>query len=253
MPLLLKILSCIYTNLRIKLEICHSLPCPIQPQRILGPITPLPSLQHNQSPLCFLDYSKLFPMTVFEPTLLIAWNAHPPDLNTVDFSSSFTSQFSHHLCSYPLILLISFITPVTPCILSVQFSSVQSFSCVWLFATPWTAARQASLSITNSQSLLKLMFIESVMPSNHLILCLPFSYCLQSFPVSGSFQMSQHFSSGGQSIRVSTSASVLPMNIQDWFPLGFTGLVSLKSKGLWRVFSNTTIQKYQFFGAQLSL
>ena len=122
--LLLKILSCIYTNLRIKLEICHSLPCPIQPQRILGPITPLPSLQHNQSPLCFLDYSKLFPMTVFEPNVLIAWNAHPPDLNTVDFSSSFTSQFSHHLCNYPLILLISFITPVTPCILSVQFNSV---------------------------------------------------------------------------------------------------------------------------------
>ena len=82
---------------------------------------------------------------------------------------------------------------------SVQFSSVQSLSHVQLFATPWTAARQASLSITNSQSLLKLMSIESVMPSNHLI---PFSSRLQSFPASGSFQMSQFFVSGGQSIGV---------------------------------------------------
>ena len=88
---------------------------------------------------------------------------------------------------------------------------------------PWTAACQASLSITNYQSLLKLMFIESVMPSNHFILCLPFSSHLQSFPTSGSFQMSQFFTSGGQSIGVSASASVLPMTIQDWFPLGWTG------------------------------
>ena len=82
---------------------------------------------------------------------------------------------------------------------------------------------------------------------------IPFSSCHQSFPVSGSFQMSQFFTSGGQSIGVSASASVLPMNIQDWSPLGWTGLISLQSKGLSRVFSNTTIQKYQFFGAQLSL
>ena len=76
---------------------------------------------------------------------------------------------------------------------------------------------------------------------------------LQSFPASGSFQMSQLFVSGGQSIGVSASASVLPMNIQDWFPLGWTGWFSLQSKGLWRVFSNTTVQKRQFFSAQLSL
>ena len=82
---------------------------------------------------------------------------------------------------------------------------------------------------------------------------IPFSSCLQSFPASGSFQMSRFFASGSQSIGVSASASVLPMNIQDWFPLGLTDWISLQSKGLSRVFSNTTVQKRQFFGAQLSL
>ena len=81
----------------------------------------------------------------------------------------------------------------------------------------------------------------------------PFSSCLQSFPATGSFQMSQFFASGGQSIGVSASTSVLPMNIQDWFPLGCTGWISLLSKGLLRVFSNTTVQKHQFLCAQLSL
>ena len=81
----------------------------------------------------------------------------------------------------------------------------------------------------------------------------PYSSCLQSFPASGSFPMSQLFTSGGQNIGATASASVLPMNIQDWFPLGWTGLISLQSKGLSRVFSNTTVQKHQFFGAQLSL
>ena len=82
---------------------------------------------------------------------------------------------------------------------------------------------------------------------------IPFSSCLQSFPASGSFQMSQFFTSGGQSIGVSASTSVLPMNIQDWFPLGWSGWISLQFKGLSRVFSNTTVQKHQFFSAQLSL
>ena len=82
---------------------------------------------------------------------------------------------------------------------------------------------------------------------------IPFSSCPQSFPASGSFQRSQFFASGGQSIGVSASASVLPMNIQDWFPLGLTGWVSLQSRGLSQVFSNTTVQKHQFFDAQLSL
>ena len=129
-----------------------------------------------------------------------------------------------------------------------HFSSVQLLSRVWLSVTPkfWTAEHQDSLSITNSQSLLKLISIESVMQSKHLILCRPFSSCLQSFPESGSFPMSQFFESGGQSIGVSASTSVLPMNIQDWFPLGLTGLISLQSKGLSRVFFNTAVQKHQF-------
>ena len=133
-----------------------------------------------------------------------------------------------------------------------KFSSVQSFSRVHLFVTPCTAARQASLSVTNSQSLLKLMSVESVMPSNHLILCHPLLLLPSVFPTSGSFQMSQFFALGGQHIGVSASASVLPMNIQDWFPLGWTGWISLQSKGLSRLFSNTTVQRHQFFGAQLS-
>ena len=109
-----------------------------------------------------------------------------------------------------------------------QFSSVKSLSCVWVFATPWTALCQASLSITNSWNLLKLMSIESVMPSNHLLLCHPLLLnLLQSLPASGSFQMCQFFASGGQSIGVSASASVLPMNIQDCFPFGWTGWISL--------------------------
>ena len=81
---------------------------------------------------------------------------------------------------------------------------------------------------------------------------IPFSSCPKSFPVSGSFQMSQFFASGGQNIGVSASTSVLPMNTQDWFPLGWTGWISLQSKGLSRIFSNTTVQKHQFFSAQLS-
>ena len=133
-----------------------------------------------------------------------------------------------------------------------DYSSVQLLSPFLLFATPWTAACQAFLSITNSRSLLKLMSIGSVMPSNHLIICHPLLFHLQSFPASASFLMGQFFATGGQSLGTSASASVLPMNIQDWFPLGWTGWI-LQSKGLSKVFSNTTVQKYQFFGAQLSL
>ena len=133
---------------------------------------------------------------------------------------------------------------------SVQFSSVAQ-SCP-TFCDPVDCSTPVPLSITNSQSLLKLMSIESVMPiiSSSVV---PFSSHLQSFPASGSFQMRQFFTSGGQSIGVSASASVLPMNIQDWFPLGWTGWISLQFKGLSRIFSNTTVQKHQFFSAQLSL
>ena len=133
-----------------------------------------------------------------------------------------------------------------------QFSSVQFFSRVRLFATPWTPARRASLSITNSQSLLKLMSMSQCCHQAISASVVPFSSCPQSLPASGSFPMSQLFASGGQSIGVSASASVLPMNTQDWSPLGWTGLISLQSKGLSRVFSNTTVQTHQFFGAQPS-
>ena len=110
-------------------------------------------------------------------------------------------------------------------LLNISVSSFQLFSHVWLFVTPQTAARQASLSITNSWSLFKLMSIQSVMSSSQLILSFSFSSCPQSFPASGSFPMSQFFTSCGQSI--GASASVIPVNIQDWFPLGLTGLISL--------------------------
>ena len=129
---------------------------------------------------------------------------------------------------------------------SIQFSSVQSLSCVQLFVTPWTAACQASLSITNSQSPPKHKSIESVVPSNHLILCCPLLLLPSIFPRIGVFSNDQLFTSGGQSIGASASTSVLPMNTQDWSPLGWTGWISLQSKELSRVFSNTTVQKHQF-------
>jgi len=118
--------------------------------------------------------------------------------------------------------------------------------------TPWITAHQASLCITNSRSSLRLMSIESVMPSSHLILCCLLLLLPPIPPSIRSFPMSQLFTWGGQSFGVSALASVLPMNIQDWSPLEWTGWISLQSKGLSRVFSNTTVQKHQFFGTQLS-
>ena len=135
---------------------------------------------------------------------------------------------------------------------SLQFSSVQLLSRVQLFATPWIAARQASLSITNSQSSTKLMSSSQWCHPAILFSVIPFSSCPQSLPASGSFPVSQLFSSGGQSTGISALASVLPMKTQDWSPLGWIGWISLQSKGLLRVFSNTTVQKHQFFCAQLS-
>ena len=117
--------------------------------------------------------------------------------------------------------------------------------------TPWTAARQTSLSITNSWSLLKLLCIMSLMPSNHLVLCHPLLLSPSLFPSIRSFPMSQFLASGGPSIEVSASTLVLPMDIQDRFPLGWTNWISLQSKRLSRLFSNTTVQKHQFFSAQL--
>ena len=130
-----------------------------------------------------------------------------------------------------------------------QFSSVAQ-SCPTL-SIPWIAARQASLSITNSRSSLKLTSIESVMPSSHLILCRRFSSCLQSHPASESFAMSQLFARGGQSSGVSALASFLPKNTQGLSPLEWTGWISLQSKGRSRIF-NTTVLKRQFFSTPLS-
>ena len=134
----------------------------------------------------------------------------------------------------------------------VQFSSVQSLSHVWLFVTPWITARQASLSITNSWSSLKLTSIELVIPSSHLILCHPLFLLPPIPPCIRVFSNESIFAWGGQSIGVSASTSFLPKNTPDWFPLGWTGWISLQSKGLSRVFSSTTVQKHQLFSTQVS-
>ena len=133
------------------------------------------------------------------------------------------------------------------------FSSVQFLSHVRLFVTPWTAAHQASLSITNCQSLPKPMSIESVMPSNHLFLCSPLLLLPSIFPNIRVF-------SDESTLHIrwpkywSFSFNIGPSNEhQDWSPLGWTGWISLQSKGLSRVFSNTTVQKHQFLCTQLSL
>ena len=135
--------------------------------------------------------------------------------------------------------------------ISVKFILVvQSLSLVQLFVIPWTC--QALLSPTISWSLLKLMFIELVMLFNDLMFCCPL-LLTSIFPATGSFPMCQHFASGGQSTGLSTSGSILPMNIQDWFPLRLTDLISLLSKGFLTVFSRTTVWKHQFFSPQPSL
>ena len=134
--------------------------------------------------------------------------------------------------------------------------------CVQLFLKAWTAAHQASLSITNSQSLLKLMSLELGMPSKDHILCCPLLFLPLIFPYSGSLQMSQFFPSGDQRFAFSASASVLPMNIQGCLPLGLTGLISLQSKGLFIVClphpymttgKTITLTRRTFFGKLMSL
>ena len=130
------------------------------------------------------------------------------------------------------------------------FVVVQWLSRVWLFVTSWTAATRLPCPSPSSR------VWSNSCPSNQW--CHPtlsssvtlFSSCPQSFPASRSFPVSQFFTSGGRSIRASASASVLPVNIQDWSPLGWTGLISLQSKGLSRVFSSATFLRHQFFGAQ---
>ena len=138
-----------------------------------------------------------------------------------------------------------------------QFFPVELFSRVQLFVTPWNEASQASLSFTISQSLLKLMFSESVMPSNHLVLCHPLLPLPSIFPSSVSFLMSWIFTSGSQNLGASASAPVLPVNIQKWFPLGLTGLISLQPKGLSSLLQHhsskaSILQCSAFFMVQLS-
>ena len=132
-----------------------------------------------------------------------------------------------------------------------QFSSVQSLRCVRLFATPWTAAHQASVSITNSWSLLKLKSIQLVMPSSHLILCRPLFLPPSIFPGIRGFPNESVLHIRWPKYW-SFSFNISPSNEYS-FPLGWTSWISLPSKGLSRVFSNTEVQKHQFFGAQLSL
>ena len=133
------------------------------------------------------------------------------------------------------------------------FSSVQSLSHVPHFVTPWTAAPQTSPSITNSQSLLKFMSIKSVTPSNHLILCCSLLLLPSISPSIRVFSNESVLYIRWPKYQISSSVSVLQVDIQGDFPLGLTGWISLQSKGLSRVFSNTTVQKHQTFSTQLSL
>ena len=138
------------------------------------------------------------------------------------------------------------------CTFTVQFSSVQSLNHIWLFATPWIAARQASLSITNSRSSPRLTSIELVMPSSHLILS---RHLLLLSPIPPSIRV---FSNESTLLMRwpkywSFIFSIGPSKEKDWFPLEWTGWISLQSKGLSRVFSNTTVQKHQFFSIQPSV
>ena len=151
-----------------------------------------------------------------------------------------------HSTVTPHFIFFAFAFPKT------TISSVQSLSGVRLLATPWIAAHQASLSITNSRSSLRLMSISQWCHPAISSSVIPFPSCPQSHPAPGSFPMSQLFAWGGQSTGVSALASSRPMNTQDRSPIAWTGWISLQSKGLSGVFSNTTVQKHQFFGAQLS-
>ena len=134
-----------------------------------------------------------------------------------------------------------------------QFSSVQFLGSVWLFATPCTEACQASLSITNSRGLLKLMSTELVLPSSYLILCPPLLLLPSIYPSIRVFSNESFLRIRWPKQWSFSFSSVFPMNIQDGFPLGWTDWISLQSKGFSRVFSNTTVQNHQFFHAQLSL
>ena len=154
-------------------------------------------------------------------------------------------HFLHSINIFQCSILIS--------LLIFPLSSVQLLSRVWLFTTAWTAAHRPPCPLPTPGVYPNSCPLNQWCHPTISSSVIPFSSPLQSLPASGSFQISQCFTSGGQSIGVSASASVLPMNIQDWFPLGCTGWISLQSKGLSRVFSNTTVKKHQFFSSQISL
>ena len=161
-----------------------------------------------------------------------------PEVSRLDFSVQIFWYLYTILVSFPFVFQLS------------QFSSLVMSNTLWPHGME--SSRPPCLSPTPrvcSNSCQSRWWCHPTISSS----VVPFSSCLQSFPASVSFPVSQLFTSGGQSIGVSASASVLPMNILDWSPLGWTGWISLQSKGLSRVFSNTTVQKHQFFGAQLSL
>ena len=176
---------------------------------------------------------------------------------------SHTVPYYAFLCYLCLILVSGWLVTSQNEIGSFPFSTVcrtsfnkivlQLLSCVRLFATPWTAAHQASLCFTVSRSLFKLVSIEFVMPSNHLILCCPLLLLPSNVPSITVFSNELTLHMRGQSIGASASASVFPMNIQGWFPSGLTGPISLQSKGLSRVFSSTTIKRHRFFSTQPSV
>ena len=157
-----------------------------------------------------------------------------------------------HLLSFPSLLSISTQKSTGKPMAISPLVVVQSLSCVWL-CDPWMAAHQASSPLPSPGACSNSCPLSQRCHPTIWSSVVPFSSCLQSFPTSWSFLMSQFFTSGGQSIGFSASASVLSMNIQGWFPLGLTGLISLQSKGFSRVFSSIIIQKHQFLGAQLSL
>ena len=167
------------------------------------------------------------------------------------FASLFSGSLVHLNLTFNLIFssLLRDLTPWSAFLYSVV---VQSLSHIRFFVTPWTIEYQASLSITNSRSLLKLMSSESVMSSNHLILCHPLLLPPLIFPSIRVFSSESVGPIRWPKCWSSTSASVLPINIQERFPLGWTGLIFLLSKGLSRVFSSITVQKHQFSGIQLS-
>ena len=197
----------------------------------------LPSPEKYAQTHCPLNKAGSLLATYFWPCLFFCLESTLPSLSSVPVKSLFFPDSTKQ--AWPLHFLW------IPTI-----SSVQLLSYVQLFATPGTAACQASLSITNFWNLLKLMTIGSVMSSNHLTLCCQLLLLPSIFPSIRVFSKESVLYIKWPNIGAPASASVLPMNIQDWFPFGWTGWISLHSKGLSTVFSNTTVQKHQFFSTQ---